>query len=69
MAVDVGQALMLTLAVPAVCLLLFVLTQVETWLLQEDDDPHAGGQPAAATGDGGLEQPTPTPPGGMSQAA
>jgi len=36
-----GQVLMLALAVPvpAMCLLLFLLTQVEKWLLK-DDGPH-----------------------------
>ena len=49
MAVDVGQALMLALAVPAMCLLLFVLTQVEQWLLK-DDGPRMRGKPELAPG-------------------
>lgn len=52
MAVDMGLALILTLAVPAMCLLVFVLTQAETWLLH-DDDLYVRGQTGTGAGDGG----------------
>lgn len=49
---SVGQALMLALSVPAMCLLLFLLVQVEKWLDNNDDRaqqaPMAGGLPAAS---------------------
>jgi hypothetical protein len=67
-AVDRGQALMLILAVPAVCLLLIVLTQVETWLLH-DQGPPAGGQPATSAGQAGQAPPMPAPPGAVDTAA
>lgn len=66
MAVDMGQALMLILAVPAVCLLLFALTQVEQWLAR-DEDSWLRGQ--ARTGEGGQAQPMPAPPGAVDAAA
>jgi len=50
MAVDIRQVLILTLAAPVICVLLFVLTQVETWLLQNPG--RAGGW---QTGTGGGE--------------
>jgi hypothetical protein len=50
MAVDIRQVLILTLAAPVICVLLFVLTQVETWLLQNPG--RAGG---GQTGTGGGE--------------
>ena len=51
MAVDMGQALMLILAVPAVCLLLFVLTRLEQWLAR-DEDPYLRGQTGTGAGEG-----------------
>ena len=60
MAVDLGQALMLILAVPAVCLLLFVLTQVEQWLVR-DEDSCLRGQRRTDAGQGGQAQPVPAP--------
>jgi hypothetical protein len=68
MAVDMGQALMLTLAVPAVCLLLFALTQLEQWLLR-DEDPCLRGQTRTSAGEGGQAQPMPAPPGAADAAA
>jgi hypothetical protein len=69
MAVDVGQVLMLALAVPAMCLLLYVLTQVEKWLLK-DDSPHLRGQTGTGAGEGGEEgQLIPGPPGAVDAAA
>ncbi len=68
MAVDMGQALMLTLAVPAVCLLLFVLTRLEQWLAR-DEDPYLRGQTAVGAGEGGQAQPMPAPPGAVDAAA
>ena len=68
MAVDMGQALMLILAVPAVCLLLFVLTQVEQWLVR-DEDSCLGGQARTGAGEGGQGQPVPAPPGAAGAAA
>ena len=68
MAVDIGQALMLALAVPAMCLLLFVLTQVEEWLLK-DDGPRMRGQTGTGAGDGAEAQPMPAPPGAVDAAA
>ncbi len=51
-AVDMGQALMLALSVPAMCLLLFLLVQVEKWLENNDDWAQqalmASGWPAAS---------------------
>src|SRR5258708_13087426 len=67
MAVDMGQALMLTLAVPAVCLLLFVLTRLEQWLAR-DEDPYLRGQTAVGAGEGGQAQPMPAPPGAVDAA-
>jgi hypothetical protein len=68
MAVDRGQGLMLILAVPAVCLLLVVLTHVETWLLH-DQGPPAGGQPATSAGQGGQAPPMLAPPSAVDTAA
>jgi hypothetical protein len=68
MAVDMGQALMLTLAVPAVCLLLFVLTQLEQWLAR-DEDSCLRGQTGTGGGEGGQAQPMPAPPGAVDAAA
>ena len=68
MAVDMGQVLMLALAVPAVCLLLFVLTQVATWLRQ-DQGPRAGGRPGTGAEEGGQDQPMPAVPGAVDAAA
>lgn len=48
-AVDARQALMLALSVPAMCLLLFLLVQVEKWLNNTDEPGSAGagsGRPA-----------------------
>jgi len=68
MAVDMGQALMLTLAVPAVCLLLFVLTLLEQWLAREQDSCLRG-QSRTGAGEGGEAQPVPAPPGAVDAAA
>jgi len=68
MAVDMGQALMLTLAVPAVCLLLFVLTRLEQWLAR-DEDPCVRGQTGPRAGEGGQARPLPAPPGAVDAAA
>jgi hypothetical protein len=68
MAVDMGQALTLALAVPAMCLLLFVLTQVETWLLK-DEHPQVRGRTGSGAGERGQAQPTPTPPGAVGETA
>ncbi len=68
MAVDMGQALMLTLAVPAVCLLLFVLTQLEQWL-PRDEDPYLRRQTGTGAEKGGQAQPMPAPPGAVDAAA
>jgi hypothetical protein len=68
MAVDMGQALLLILAVPAVCLLLFVLTQLEQWLAR-DEDSYLRGQARTGAGEGGQAQPMPTPPGAADAAA
>jgi hypothetical protein len=68
MAVDMGQALMLTLAVPAVCLLLFVLTQVEQWLARGEDSDLRG-QRGTGAGEGGQAQPRLAPPGAVEAAA
>ncbi|HEY3033570.1 MAG TPA: hypothetical protein VGJ54_02785 [Streptosporangiaceae bacterium] len=65
---DMVQVLMLALAVPATCLLLFVLTQVEQWLLQ-DDGPHMRGQTETGAGHGAKAQSTPAPPGAADAAA
>jgi hypothetical protein len=63
-----GQALMLTLAVPAVCLLLFVLTQVEQWLARGEDSDLRG-QRGTGAGEGGQAQPMPAPAGAVDAAA
>jgi hypothetical protein len=68
MAVDMGQALMLTLAVPAVCLLLFALTLLEQWLARDEDSCRRG-QTGAGAGEGGQAQPVPAPPGAVDAAA
>ena len=68
MAVDMGQALVLTLAVPAVCLLLFALTQLEQWLAREQDSWRRG-QAGTGAGEGGQAQPMPAPPGADAAAA
>ena len=68
MAVDMGQALVLILAVPAVCLLLFVLTQLEQWLVR-DEDSWLRGQARTGAGEGGQAQPGPTPRGAVDAAA
>ena len=68
MAVDMGQALMLILAVPAVCLLLFALTQLEQWLAR-DEDSWLRGQARTGAGEGGPPQPVPAPPGAVDAAA
>ncbi|HEX9353022.1 MAG TPA: hypothetical protein VF933_04285 [Streptosporangiaceae bacterium] len=68
MAVDVGQVLMLALAVPAMCLLLYVLTQVEKWLLK-DDSPHLRGQTGTGAEGGEEGQLIPGPPGAVDAAA
>jgi len=68
MAVDMGQALMLTLAVPAVRLLLFVLTQLEQWLARGEDSCRRG-QRGTGAGEGGQAQPMPAPPGAVDAAA
>ena len=68
MAVDMGQALMLTLAVPAVCLLLFVLTLLEQWLARAQDSCLRG-QGRIGAGQGGQAQPVPAPPGAAGAAA
>jgi hypothetical protein len=68
MAVDMGQALMLTLAVPAVCLLLFALTQLEQWLARQQDSWRRG-QAGTGAGEGGQAQPVPAPPGAADAAA
>lgn len=63
-----GQVLMLALAVPAMCLLLFLLTQVENWLLK-DYGLHARGQMGTGAEDGGGAQPRPASPGAVDAAA
>ncbi len=68
MAVDMGQAFMLTLAVPAVCLLLFALTLLEQWLAR-DEDSYRRGQTGTGAGEGGQAQPMPAPPGAAGAAA
>ena len=68
MAVDMAQALILTLAVPGVCLLLFVLTQLEQWLTR-DQDSYLRGQTGTGAGQGGQAQPTSAPPGAVDAAA
>ncbi len=68
MAVDMGQALMLTLAVPAVCLLLFVLTLLEQWLARGEDSCLRG-QRGTGAGEGGHAQPMPAPRGAVDAAA
>jgi hypothetical protein len=68
MAVDMGQALLLILAVPAVCLLLFVLTLLEQWLAR-DEGSWLRGQTGAGAGEGGQAQPVPAPPGAADAAA
>ena len=68
MAVDMGQALVLILAVPAVCLRLFVLTQLERWLAR-DEDSWLRGQAGTSAGEGGQAQPVPAPPGAVDAAA
>jgi hypothetical protein len=68
MAVDMGQALMLTLAVPAVCVLLFVLTLLEQWLAGGEDS-YVRGQRGTGAGEGGQAQPMPAPPGAADAAA
>jgi len=68
MAMDVRQALILALAVPAMCLLLCVLTQVEQWLLK-DDGPHMRGQTGTGAGDGAEAQPMSATPGAVDAAA
>ena len=68
MAVDMGQALLLTLAVPAVCVLLFVLTRLEQWLAR-DEDSRVRGQARTGAGEGGQAQPVPAPPGAADAAA
>jgi hypothetical protein len=68
MAVDMGQALMLTLAVPAVCLLLFALTLLEQWLAR-DEGSWLPGQSRAGAGEGGQAQAMPAPPGAVDAAA
>ena len=68
MAVDMEQALMLTLAVPVVCLLLFVLTRLEQWLAR-DEDSCLRGQTRTRAGEGGQAQPMPAPPGAVDAAA
>jgi hypothetical protein len=68
MAVDMGQALMLTLAVPAVCLLLFALTLLEQWLAR-DEDSYLRGQIRTGAGEGGQAQPMPAPPAADAAAA
>jgi len=65
---DMGQVLMLALAVPAMCLLLFLLTQVEKWLLK-DYGPRMRGQTGTGAGKGGEAQPMPAPPGAADAAA
>ena len=68
MAVDMGQALMLTLAVPAVCLLLFALTLLEQWLARAEDS-WLRGQRGTGAGQGGQAQPMPPPPGAADATA
>ena len=68
MAVDMGQALVLILAVPAVCLLLFALTRVEQWLVR-DEDSCLRGQRRTGAGAGGQAQAMPAPPGAVDAAA
>ncbi len=68
MAVDMAQALMLTLAVPAVCLLLFALTRLEQWLAREQDS-WLRGQMGTGAGEGGQAQPMRAPPGAVDAAA
>ena len=65
---DMGQALLLILAVPAVCLLLFVLTQLEQWLAR-DEDSYLRGQTRTGAGEGGQAQPMPAPPAADAAAA
>jgi hypothetical protein len=38
---DIGKILVLTLSVPAMCLLLFILTRVEEWLREDTQDGWA----------------------------
>jgi hypothetical protein len=68
MAVDMGQVLMLTLAVPAVCLLLFSLTRLEQWLTR-DEDSYLRGQTGTGAGEGGQAQPMPATPGAVDAAS
>ena len=44
---DIGKILVLTLSVPAMCLLLFILTRVEEWLREDAQDGWAS-RPAGA---------------------
>ena len=44
---DIGEILVLTLSVPAVCLLLLILTRVEEWLREDTQDGWAS-RPAGA---------------------
>jgi hypothetical protein len=60
MAVDIRQILILTLAAPVICLLLFVLTQVETWLLQ-NPGRAGGGQTGTGGGEDRQAQSLPAP--------
>ena len=61
---------MLTLSVPAICLLLFLLVQVEKWLNNTDDQaqqaPVAGGLPAASPREVPPGAPMSAGPGGGS---
>ena len=68
MAVDMGQALVLILAVPAVCVLLFVLTLLEQWLAR-DEDSWLRGQVRTGAGEGGQARPAPAPPAADTAAA
>jgi len=68
MAVDMGQALMLTLAVPAVCLLLFSLSRLEQWLAR-DEDSYLRGQTGTGAGEVGQAEPMPASAGAVDAVA
>jgi hypothetical protein len=59
---------MLVLAVPAMSLVLFVLTKVEEWLLH-GDDAYLRANAATDASDAAHAQALSAPPGEMSEAA
>jgi hypothetical protein len=54
--------------VPAVCVLLVVLTRLEQWLARGEDSDRRG-QRGTGAGEGGQAQPLPAPPGAVDAAA